>query len=730
MTSRKKSVKTKKKNRKTGKREKRFDSLMQKKLLVIFGIVIVILIFLNGRIAGITLRDGVEYSQKVLSQKYYDSRTIPYRRGDIVDRNGNIFATSEKVYNVVLDCYAINSSTKYDYINPTLEALEQVFEINTAEVRQIITSEETKDSRYQVILREVAIEKEQEFEKLLEQEAIPEDASDAERERIEEENEWKSCVQGVWFEEDYIRQYPMNTMASTVIGFSNKANDGIVGLEAYYDEILKGVNGRSYGYLTENSELQRTIIEPHNGNRLVSTIDMNVQRVVEKYLNEIEKEHAATGPNQIRGNLGSENTGIIVADPNTGEILAMATNRGYDLNDPSNLEGWYTDEELEAFTTEELSAALNNRWKNYCVEDSFEPGSTFKSVTVAAGLELGIITDNDTFYCDGGEQLPDYYIGCNNLAGHGLQTLSQAMENSCNDALMEIGAKIGVEDFCKYQELFNFGKRTGIDLPNESSGIVFDTQSMGEVELATCSFGQGLTCTMFQELAALCSIVNGGYYYQPHLVKQIQDSNGGVVKNIDPVLIRQVISPKTSELVRSYMENVVTEGTGQYAQVPGYRVGGKTGTAEMVLNGQRVEGKYVVSFIGFVPVDDPQIVIYVVTDQPNIENQEQGSFTQVVARKILMEILPYLKIYPTEEITDELLETLGITYEEATEGMRLSDSGQTSDQLIGDVSDYQNLEEGEWAGYQNLPVPSSDNQGEQGADQLYQGGMYQADLYY
>lgn len=726
MASGKKKKKRAIQRKRIDKREKKFDLLMQKKLLLLFGIVVVIFVLLNFRIAGITLKHGEEYTQQVLSQKYYDSTTIPYKRGDIVDRNGNVFARSKKVCNVVLDCFAINS--KADFLEPTLEALEQVFDIDKNEVLGIITAEETRDSRYQVILREVDFEKEQEFEKLTELEEIPDDASESEKKRIEVENEWKVCVKGVWFEESYIREYPMDSMASTVVGFSNKANDGIVGLESYYNDILNGTNGREYGYLTEQSELERKIIAPHDGNRLVTTIDMNIQRVVEKYLNEIEQEHAATGPEQIKGNLGSQNTGIIVADPNTGEILAMATNKEYDLNDPFNLEGWYTDAEIEAFDDEQYSQAANERWKNYCVEDSFEPGSTFKSMTIASGLELGAISDNDTFYCDGGEQLPDYYIGCNNLAGHGMQTVSQAMENSCNDALMEMAKRIGIEEFCEYQELFNFGRRTGIDLPNESSGIVFDTQSMGEVELATCSFGQGLTCTMIQELAATCAIVNGGYYYQPHLVKQIQDADGGIVKNINPVLIRQVISEKNSEYVRGYMEKVVTEGTGKYAQVPGYRVGGKTGTAEIVKDGQRVEDRYVVSFIGFVPADDPQIVIYVVVDQPNVEKQEQGSFTQVVARKILMEILPYLKIYPTEEITDELLQTLGITREEATEGMRLSDSGTTSNELIGDTSDYQNLNEGEWAGNQNFPIPL-ENENMEGVDELYQGGMYSSDLY-
>ncbi|MDO4454522.1 MAG: penicillin-binding transpeptidase domain-containing protein [Eubacteriales bacterium] len=726
MTSRKKKKKRAGQRGRIDKREKKFDFFMQKKLLLLFGIVVVVFFLLNFRIAGITLENGEEYTQQVLSQKYYDSVTIPYKRGDIVDRNGNVFARSEKVCNVVLDCFAINSDP--DFLEPTLEALEQIFEIDKNEVRGLITAEETRESRYQVILKDVDFEKEQEFEKLTETEEIPDNASESEKARIKGDNAWRSCVKGVWFEESYIREYPMNSMASTVVGFSNKANDGVAGLELYYNDILNGTNGREYGYLTEQSELERKIVEPQDGNRLVTTIDMNIQRVVEKYLNEIEQEHAATGPEQIRGNLGSQNTGIIVADPNTGEILAMATNRGYDLNDPFNLDGWYTEEEIAAFDDTQYSEAVNDRWKNYCVQDSFEPGSTFKSMTIASGLELGAISDSDTFYCDGGEQLPDYYIGCNNLAGHGMQTVSQAMENSCNDALMEIAKRIGIEAFCEYQELFNYGRRTGIDLPNESSGIVFDTQSMGEVELATCSFGQGLTCTMIQELAATCAIVNGGYYYQPHLVKQIQDADGGVVKNIDPVLIRQVISEKNSAQVRDYMEKVVTEGTGKYAQVPGYRVGGKTGTAEIVKDGQRVEDRYVVSFIGFVPADDPQIVIYVVVDQPNVEKQEQGSFTQVVARKILMEILPYLKIYPTEEITDEQLQTLGITREEATEGMRLSDSGTTSNELIGDGSDYQNLNEGEWAGNQNFPAPP-EGENMEGADELYQGGMYQADLY-
>lgn len=283
MTSRKKKKKRAGQRNRIDKREKKFDFFMQKKLLLLFGIVVVVFFLLNFRIAGITLENGEEYTQQVLSQKYYDSVTIPYKRGDIVDRNGNIFARSEKVCNVVLDCFAINSDS--DFLEPTLEALEQIFEIDKNEVRGIITAEETKESRYQVILKDVDFEKEQEFEKLTEIEEIPDDASESEKARIKGDNAWKSCVKGVWFEESYIREYPMNSMASTVVGFSNKANDGVAGLELYYNDILNGTNGREYGYLTEQSELERKIVEPQDGNRLVTTIDMNIQRVVEKYLN-------------------------------------------------------------------------------------------------------------------------------------------------------------------------------------------------------------------------------------------------------------------------------------------------------------------------------------------------------------------------------------------------------------------------------------------------------------
>ena len=638
--------------------------------MVLFAFVLFILVALNIRIAYINVKSGDTYTRQVLSQKQYDSQTIPYRRGEIQDRNGNVLARSEKVYNVILDCYEINSDE--DYLEPTIRAVVAAFgnssstedaekKITDEKVRSIITSEDNADSRYYVLKKLISADEKKAFEDSVS--TSTEGLSDA---QIEE----RSNVKGVWFEEAYKREYLMNTLASGVIGFSNSLNQGSAGVEAYYDDVLNGTNGREYGYLNTDSELERTVIEPVHGNNLVLTLDVNIQQIVEKYIAQFDEEHA-DGPNseELNGK-GSKTTGVIVADPKTGEILAMATNHSYDLNNPQDLSDLYTDAEVSALSQteegqKELSDALADKWSNFCVSQDFEPGSTFKPVTVSSALESGALTGDETFYCDGGEFVTDTQINCDNVYGHGEETLSQVIENSCNDALMQIAFKMGISDFCKYQELFNFGSRTGIDLPNESSGTVYSENNMHEVELATSSFGQSLTCTMVQELAAFSAVINGGYYYKPHVVRQITNSDGGVVKNVEPILLRQPISSRSSSMLRDYLEATVSEGTGKKARVPGYRVGGKTGTAEKYPRGN---GKYLVSFIGAVPMDDPQLVVYVIIDEPNVEEQSTGGYAMTIAQKIMMEVLPYLNIPQTEEITDELLAELGMTREEAESG--------------------------------------------------------------
>jgi stage V sporulation protein D (sporulation-specific penicillin-binding protein) len=677
------------------RRERRFTKKMQIKLMVLFAFILFILVGLNIRIAFITAKSGDKYAKQVLSQQRYDSRTIPYRRGEIQEANGNVLAKSEQVYNVVLDCYAVNGNK--EYVEPTVRALVSVLGLDETDIRKRLTSEETKQSQYQVLKREVSITDKKKFEEY----ASPSDRKQFTKEALEE----RDNIQGVWFESYYIRKYPMGTMASNVVGFSNTANDGACGLEAYYTDVLNGVNGREYGYLNEDSELQRTVIEPEHGKTIVSTLDVNVQEIVEKYIREFDEEYFSDADSERRGK-GSKNTGVIVGNPNTGEIYAMATNHGFDLNNPQDISEWYTEDELSAkleevksklmeetngkCTEEEIEEAqeearseiLNDIWSNFCVTESFEPGSTFKPITVSSALETGALTGDETFYCDGGEFVTDTQINCDNIYGHGMETISDAIMNSCNDALMQIGFKLQIEDFCKYQRLFNFGRVTGIDLPNESSGILYDRDAMHEVELATNSFGQGFTCTMIQEYAAFSAVVNGGYYYRPHLVKQILDADGGVAKSIEPLLLSQPISARSSSILRDALEAGVREGTGKKAKVPGYRMGGKTGTAEKInpATGQRWAGRYIVSFIGCVPIDDPQVVIYVVIDEPNVPDQSTGGYAQIIARKILQESLPYLNIYPTEEVTDEELQKIGITREEAEIGRQVDTAQPETDE--------------------------------------------------
>jgi len=689
------------------KRVRKFTKKMQIKLMALFAFVLLILVFLNIRIAYITAKSGDKYAKQVLSQQQYDSRTIPYKRGEIRDRNGNVLARSEKVYNLILDCYAVNGDE--EYIDPTIKALVETIGVDETEVRERIASEETRDSQYQILKKNVTQEEKDIYDAYTD---LSEDSTFSDEVRREREK-----ITGIWFEEQYIRDYPMGTLASNVIGFSNDLSDGICGLESYYDDVLNGVNGREFGYLNEDSELQRTIVEPENGKTIISTIDVNIQQIVEKYITEFETENSG-GPNESTAGQGSKNLGIIVSNPNTGEIYAMSTNHNYDLNEPYDLTNLYSEIELKAMSEEDTVEALNKMWYNYCISEAFEPGSTFKPVTVSSALECGALTGTESFICDGEEFVTDTTIKCDNIYGHGEETLSDAIKNSCNDALMQIGFKMGISNFCKYQRIFNFGSRTGIDLPNENTGILYSENAMHEVELATNSFGQTFTCTMIQELAAFNAVVNGGYYYQPHMVKQVMDAGGGVAKNLEPLLLKQPISAKSSKFVLEAMEQGVREGTGEKAQVPGYRVAGKTGTAEKIPRG---EGNYLVSFIGCAPADDPVVSIYVVIDEPNVEDQSTGGYAQIISRKIMTELLPYLNIYQTEEITEEQLSNLGLTREEAEAGRiveKETEEPETDEygnviETEPETDEYGNVRETETgegaADNPNIPLPPENN---------------------
>lgn len=599
---------------------KKFPKFMQKKLVILYVGIILAFAGLVVRITYINASSGEEYTKIVLDQQQYDSRVIPYKRGDIVDRNGTKLATSERVYNVVLDVKAMLSDE--DYVEPTKQVLKDCFGIEEETVDSLI--ENNPDSRYSVLVKGIDYETAQKFNE------------------IDEDDENYPDVQGIWLEDDYQRTYPYSTLASDVLGFTVDGNVGNGGIEGYYNSTLNGTDGREYGYLDSGSSVERTVKEPVNGKTLVSTIDLQVQSVVEKYIQQFNDERK----NNATPGEGSKNTAVMVMNPQNGEILAEASYPNFDLNNPRDLTKYYTQEELDAMSDEETLNALNNLWKNFCVTDTYEPGSTIKPFTVAAALETGALTGDETFYCGGSLHIGDYDIHCINRDGHGTLTVKGAVENSCNVALMQIGEMIGAVDFSKYQHIYGFGEMTGIDLPGEAetSALLYTADNMDETSLATNAFGQNFNVTMTQMMAGFCSLINGGYYYEPHIVKQIQDENGNVIENVDPVLVKRTVSEETSTLVKDYMRGVVLEGSGKLADLEGYEVGGKTGTAEKL---PRSEGKNLVSFIAYAPQENPEIAIYVVIDEPNEYDQAQSSLAVQMASDIMKEIFPYLGITQT-----------------------------------------------------------------------------------
>ena len=641
------------------KKERRFTKMMQKKLLASFAFVLLLLVALLVRIAAISATRGNRYAKKVLSQQSYDSRSIPARRGEIQDRNSIILARSDRYYNVVLDCWAVNQNE--DYLEPTVDALEKIIGIDQQKSRDVILSEKTSESRYQVIEKNITADVKKEFERYARGADL--DMKDLGRDAYYEAMNERADIQGVWFEEKYIRTYPYDALASKVVGFSNAIDVGTTGVENYYNDLLNGTAGREFGYLNDNSEFERTTIEPEHGKTLRLTLDMNIQEILQEKIDAFDKTY---GDEQHNGK-GAKNVGVIAMDPNTGEILGMATNREYNLNDPSDLttEG-YSGAEIKSMDDKTYVNELNTKWENFCVSEGYEPGSVFKPITVASALETGSVHDGDSYVCNGSLFITDTTIKCDNIYGHGDETLEYAIVNSCNVALMTIGMQMGITNFINYQQAFGFGSPTGIDLPNENAGVVYNRETMHEVELATCTFGQGFTINMVQEASAFSAVVNGGYYYQPHVVGQILSADGTSVETVEPLLLRQPVSTSVSKLVRRYLNTAVREGTGRKSQVPGYRTGGKTGTAEKIdpRDGTRWKGHYVVSFIGAAPIDDPKVVLYVVIDEPNVAEQADSTYPQVLFRQIATELFPYMGIYPTEPVTDDLLQFLGITIDE------------------------------------------------------------------
>lgn len=609
---------------------------MRKKLVFLFFIVLLAFVGLSVRLFMINKENGENYKRKILSQQNYVSTTLPYKRGDILDTNGTKLAYSEKVYNLVVDSSIINSVE--GSLEPTLAALDACFDVDINELRNYIVT--NKDDRYHVLFKKLEYEEIADF---VEMQSNP--------------SEYPN-IKGIWFESEYKRVYPYGSLACDTIGFTVGKDIGSFGLEEYYNSILNGTDGREYGYLTDDSDVERTTIPARDGQSIVSTIDANIQSIVDKYVAQWNHEHE--GENAYRaGELGSKSTGVIVMNPNNGEVLAMAGYPVFDLNNPRSLSenGLYSEEQIAAMTEEERYDALNQIWRNFCISDTYEPGSTAKSLTISAGLDAGVLTGNESYNCGGVLEVGGHKIHCHKRIGHGTLTLSGALEQSCNVALMNIGSAMGSGTLAEYLSNFNIGLKTNIDLAGEArtDTLVFDPDNMGSADLAISTFGQGYNVTMIQMASAFCSVVNGGYYYQPHVVKEIRNADGSVAEKITPRVLKQTISESTSDRMKGYLFNVCDIGTGKTAVPAGYLIGGKTGTAEMYPRGT---GNYVVSFVGFAPVDDPQVVVYVVIDRPNVDHQPHSSFAQEICKNIMTELLPYMQIFRTEEITEEEKEQL------------------------------------------------------------------------
>ena len=605
------------------KLRQKFPIRMQKKLIVLFCLILLAFVGLSVRLIWINSKKGEQYSKQILSQQKYDSVTLPYRRGDILDCNGTTLAVSEKVYSLVLDAKVMLTKDG-KYLDPTLEALEECFpQLDMKEVKNYITNNPT--SSYYVPLKKMSYSEISDFMEIQNDTQKDEDGNPGRG----------NDIKGVWFEESYVRKYPFSTLACDIIGFASNVNGGELGLESQYDDELTGTDGVTYSYVDEDLNAVETTKAAVNGNNIVTTIDYNIQSIIEKHIIAYNEEKP------------SKNTAVIVMNPKNGEILGMASYPQFDLNNPRSLSEIYTDEELAAMSDTEKTNALYKLWTNFCVSESYEPGSTFKPFTVAAGLEEGVVHDGDTYECKGFEMVGPDKIKCHSYSttgSHGVLTLSEALENSCNPYMINIAIKLGNVRFAQYEKLFGFGARTGIDLPGETTGITYTEDNMTTIDAACNSFGQTINVNMIQMISAYCSIINDGKYYMPHIVKRIESANGEVVKDNSAILVKQTVTASTSKYLRKYLENTVSKGTAHRAAIDGYSIAGKTGTAQ---KGNRDDLKWIISFIGHAPADDPKFAIYVVLDEPDGTTGTSGTTYDelYLARDIMEELLPYMNIY-------------------------------------------------------------------------------------
>lgn len=561
----------------------------KKKILVVFTCAFLILTGLIGRLVYLMVFDA-EYYQKRAEDLHKRERKIKAARGEIVDRNGVVLATNKTVCTISV----IHSQIKEP--ERVTEILAKELEMDQAEVRKRVEKVSSMEKVKTNVEKEVG-------------------------DKIREYN-----LDGVKVDEDYKRYYPYDSLASKVLGFTGGDNQGIIGLEVKYEETLKGSNGTILTTTDargiELDAVAEDRIEPVAGKTLEISMDYNIQKYCEQAAEKVMLEKQADG------------VSILLMNPQNGEILSMVNVPEFNLNDPFELN---TGEELEG---EKLQDALNAMWRNRCINDTYEPGSTFKIITSAACLEEGVVTPEDTFSCPGYRMVEDRRIRCHKVGGHGSETFVQGIQNSCNPVFIDIGLRLGAERFYDYFQRFGLLDLTGIDLPGEAGTIMHQVQNIGLVELATISFGQSFQVTPVQMAVTVSSIINGGRRVTPHFGKAVLDREGNVLETLSYEERSGVVSEKTSKTMQTLLEGVVANGSGKNAYIEGYSIGGKTATSQTL---PRSANKYISSFIGFAPAEDPQVLGMVVIHNPQ-GIYYGGTIAAPILRSIFDNVLPYLGI--------------------------------------------------------------------------------------
>ena len=564
----------------------------KKKILVVFLCAVTVILALVGRLVYLMVFDA-EYYQKKAEALHEREREIKAARGEIIDANGTVLATNKTVCTISVIHSQITDSER------VIQALAQTLEMEEEIVRKKV-------------------------EKVSSMERIKTNVDKETGDKIRDME-----LDGVKVDEDFKRYYPYNELASKVLGFTGGDNQGIIGLEVKYEEYLKGINGMiltttdARGVELEGVAEDR--LEPVAGNTLQISLDYNIQTYAQQMAEKVMEEKQA------------DKVAILLMNPQNGEILAMVNVPEFDLNDPFTLN---TGEESSNMSDEEKQGALNQMWRNGCINDTYEPGSTFKIITASACLEEGVVHLDDSFSCPGYRIVEDRKIRCHKVGGHGAETFVQGIQNSCNPVFIDIGLRLGVDNFCKYFQQFGLLNLTGVDLPGEAGTIMHKKENIGLVELATMSFGQSFQVTPIQMATTVSSLVNGGRRITPHFGVRVLDSDGNEVEEFQYEEKKDIVSEETSATMRMLLESVVSEGSGKNAYIEGYEIGGKTATSQTL---PRSANKYISSFIGFAPADHPQVLGMCIIYNPQ-GVYYGGTIAAPVIREIFENILPYLGI--------------------------------------------------------------------------------------